>query len=132
MMTPGARRGANVKPLSRALPVIAALAAVLAIAAACGSPDHHAAAPATPSAVATPSPPAPTLKPAEARFVSDIRPHLVAGGYSNSATDAQIASIGNTLCQVAETSGPALAAQMLGAKAEADFSYTGKQVVALA
>jgi hypothetical protein len=77
-------------------------------------------------------PAAAALKPGDAKFVSGIRAHLAAGGFSNSSSDAQIAHLGDSLCNVAETSGPALAAQLAGAKSESEFSYSGKRLVALA
>jgi hypothetical protein len=92
--------------------ILVSIGAILAIcaAAACGSTGgkSHAAAAASQSTTAASTPPAspsnsaPSLSRGTQAFVNQIRSGLGRPGYSNSGTDAQVASVGTQICNARE------------------------------
>jgi len=58
-----------------------------------------------PASTATSAPTVPALSPGETKFVADIRSGLGQPGYSNSGTDAQIASVGDQACKLRKDGG---------------------------
>jgi Host cell surface-exposed lipoprotein len=89
-----------------------------------------------PAATATtPAPhPSPDLSSGDAAFVTAVRSALSSGGYTNSATDAQIAGVGDSLCKVLSDGGTqsAVAAMLTNRKAENNFNMTSKELVSTA
>jgi hypothetical protein len=83
----------------------------------------------------TPGPaPSPALGAGDATFVAAVRSALSSGGYSNSATDAQIAGVGDSLCKVLGDGGTlsGVAAMLTNRKAESGFNMTSKDLVSTA
>jgi Protein of unknown function (DUF732) len=75
----------------------------------------------------------PTLTVAQDQFVNDLRNYMETKGVSNSASDAALANLGGSICQVASSGGSASdIAAVLGSKAESDFSMKPAKFVHLA
>jgi Domain of unknown function (DUF4190) len=86
------------------------LIAIISIAAGGGGKQAKApaAVPAVSSAVPSACPATattPSLSPGDAKFVAAVRARLTAKGFSNSATDAQLASLGDQICRARRAGG---------------------------
>jgi hypothetical protein len=84
------------------------------------------------SAAVTPSPtpsPTPTLGAGDARFVAAVRGALSAAGFSNSGTDAQIASIGDSICSARQSGGTEAHVSGAITGTESRFSMTPAKLV---
>lgn len=85
----------------------------------------------TPTTAASSS--APALPADQTKFVSDLRSYMTGQGVSNTSSDAAIAGLGKSICQVASSGGSSSdIAAVLGGKAQADFSIKPGKLVRMA
>lgn len=110
-----------------------ALVLIIVIAGIAGG-SKHTAAPAshpkaaTPAAATAPSPAA-ALSAGATKFVSAVRNALAAGGYSSSATDAQLAHVGTEICTLRAAGGSQADVTGVVSGAEAKFSMSAGKFV---